>query len=252
MRLLLISSMVLLFGFSANAQQKRKFEFDPEISKYTLGVSAAIQTPAGDMAQRFGWNANLGGQFSYKNKKNLLFSVEGSFFFGDILNEDNILKNISTSSGSVIGIDGRFADVRFYERGYHLNFSFGKLFALASNTGSGFYVKGGPGFLEHKIRIEVIGNNLPQLTDDYKKGYDRLTNGLAFTESLGFMYMSNKRLINFFIALESTQAFTKNRRIFNFDTMEKDTHSRIDMLHGIRAGWIILLYKRTPAEYYYN
>jgi hypothetical protein len=252
MRLFIICLLGLLYCVPVNAQSGKKPEYDPDNSKFTLGLSAGVQIPDGDMAKRFGWNSNLGGQFVFKNKKNLLFSAEGSFVFGDILHENKILDQISTQSGNIIGADGRFADIRFYERGYNLNLSFGKLFTLSSKQGSGFYVKGGIGFLEHKIRIEVIGNNVPSLTDEYKKGYDRLTNGISFTEFAGFMYLGNTRLINFFIGVESTQAFTKNRRIFNFDTMEKDARSRVDILHGIRAGWIIMLYKRKPAEYYYN
>jgi len=252
MRRFIISLIAFLYVAFAFGQQRKKQDFDPEISKYSLGLSAALQIPGGDLASRFGWNSNLGAHLNFKNKKNLLFSLEGAFLFGNILHESGILNSISTSSGNVIGVDGRFADIRFYERGYTLTASFGKLFPLSPKQGSGFFVKAGPSFLEHKIRIEVIGNTVPALSGEYQKGYDRLTNGFAFQESIGFLYLSNSRLINFFLCAESVQAFTKNRRIFNFDTIEKDNSSRLDILYGLRAGWIILLYKRKPAEYYYN
>lgn len=243
---------LLTFSLSALGQSQKKTEYDPNISRFTLGVSYAMQFPGADLADRFGWNSNIGGSFTYKNPKNLLFSAEGSFIFGTIINEKGVLNNISTTSGNIIGVDGRFADIRFYERGYYLNASFGKLFSVLKGNGSGVYVKAGGGFLEHKFRIEVIGNNVPQLNSEYQKGYDRLTNGFFMSQSAGFMYLSNTRYINFFIGLESIQAFTKNRRAFNFDTMEKDNKARLDMLYGLRAGWIILLYKRKPDEFYYR
>jgi hypothetical protein len=56
---------------------------------------------------------------------------------------------------------------------------------------------------------------------------------------------------NFYIGIELMQAFTMNRRSYNFDTMETDYTKRTDLLFGLRAGWILPLYARAPKAYYY-
>lgn len=110
----------------------------------------------------------------------------------------------------------------------------------------------GAGFLEHKIRIDVDKDDVPELSGDYLKGYDRLTNGLALTEFIGYMHCGNNRLINFIFGFELTQAFTQNRRDFNFDQMKKDDNKRLDLLYGIKLGWFFPLYRHAATSYYYN
>jgi hypothetical protein len=34
--------------------------------------------------------------------------------------------------------------------------------------------------------------------------------------------------------------------------MGPDNTKRIDLLYGIRLGWIVPLYKQAPQEYYFN
>jgi hypothetical protein len=99
--------------------------------------------------------------------------------------------------------------------------------------------------LQHKIRIEVVDNTIPQLFGDYKKGYDRLTNGIALSQYVGYFYMGNRRTVNFSLGLEIMEAFTKNRRDYNFDTMEKDDHLRMDLLIGLRLNWSIPFYSKN-------
>jgi hypothetical protein len=64
--------------------------------------------------------------------------------------------------------------------------------------------------------------------------------------------MDNQRLANFYVGLEAIQGFTQSRRDLNFDTGISDTQPRLDMLFGIRAGWVIHLYSREPQLYYSN
>ena len=76
----------------------------------------------------------------------------------------------------------------------------------------------GGGFLQDKIRIHDGDNTAPQIHGDYKKGYDRLNNGWMLSGTVGYLYLSDSRLINFFIGLEFMQSWTKYRRARNFDT----------------------------------
>jgi hypothetical protein len=101
----------------------------------------------------------------------------------------------------------------------------------------------GAGFLQHKVRIQDDPTrNVPQLSKEYKKGYDRLTNGWALTQFIGYQKLANDRRLNFFFGIESMQAFTAGRRSFNFDTQSTDNDNRIDLSFGFRAGWILPFY----------
>jgi len=226
---------------------------DSSVSFAMLGGTFAYQLPGGDMALRFGNNFNVGGTFQWKTRTNWIFGVDGSFIFSDDVKESGVLDKIRTSQGFIIGEDGFYADVFMYERGFNFDAKAGKIFpVIGPNPNSGLMATLGVGLLQHKIRIEDKGNTAPQISEDYRKGYDRLTNGLSLTEFLGYINFSNRRLINFMAGFEFTQAFTKSRRDLDFDTMMQDTKSRLDLLFGIRAAWIIPFYKRTPREYYYN
>jgi hypothetical protein len=216
-----------------------------------VGVGYGIYLPGGDMEKRFGWNSMIGIDALYKTKKNWLFGFSGGFLFGDDIKEEGLLDAISTSNGAVIGLDGLYAELRFYERGYHAGISVGKVIPFKKpNPNSGLVIFGGPGFIQHKIRIDDIGNTVPALRDEYKKGYDHLTNGFQFREFLGYIYFSNRQLINFYGGFEFIQGFTANRRDYNFDDLEKKDENRIDLLYGFRIGWVVPLYKKKPAAYY--
>ena len=161
------------------------------------------------------------------------------------------MKDISTDAGQIIGLDGLFAEVRVFERGYHISTTFGKIFSFRKpNPNSGIMVTAGPGFIQHKIRIEPIGNTVPQLEDEYLKGYDQLTNGLELRECIGYAYFSNVQLVNFFFGFEFIQGFTENRRDHNFDNPEHTEGKRLDLMYGIKLGWVLPLYKKKPAAYY--
>lgn len=216
-----------------------------------IGVSYGLFIPGSDLADRFGNASILGMNALYKTPKNLVFGFSGGFIFGSDVKEDGLLDSISTGSGQIIGLDGLYADVRVFERGYLISATFGKFFTFKSpNPNSGIMVTVSPGFIQHKIRIESIGNTVPQLRHDYKKGYDHLTNGFQLTEFIGYTYFSNRQLVNFYGGFEFIQGFTSNRRDYNFnDTGFKDD-KRLDLLYGFKLGWILPLYKKKPAPYY--
>jgi hypothetical protein len=217
---------------------------------------AGFDLSGGDMAKRFGSNYEAGAGFMFKTKTNWLFGFEATYLFGDRIKE-NPLNEILTEEGFLIGEDGLYADVRVTERGTKLPvFKAGRLFpskwGKRASVNSGWFALGGIGFLQHKINYEDVSNTAPQVRDEYKKGYDRLTNGLALTQNFGYMYLDVRRRINFFMELEFTEGFTKNRRDFNFNQMQKDTKNRFDLLAGVKIGWIFPAYKKLPQEYYYK
>jgi len=244
--------LICFLGFFADSKAQYNIR-DTTISFPMIGVSFAYQFPGGDMADRFGNNFNTGGVFLWKLQSNWILGVAGDFLFGDDVKENNILDKYRTPDGNIINENGQYATVLLYERGYKLEFRVGKIFpVIGPNKNSGIMANLGLGYFQHKIRIETPESKIPYLMDDYSKGYDRMSSGPAISEFIGYMNFGNNRLINFYAGLEFTQAFTKNRREINFDTGLKDDKSRLDLLFGVRIGWVFPIYKRAADKMYIN
>ncbi len=217
-----------------------------------ISFNTGYDIPAADMAKRFGPNLKAGLSFTIKWPHFFLLGADFNYLFSEKLNETGIFDNLKTSSGVIINRFGEIARIKLSERGFYAGIKAGKLFPrYGPNPHCGIIATFSAGMLQHKINIENDGNNVPQLLGDYTKGYDRLTNGLALQQFVGYMFMNNKGTYNFYAGLEFTQGFTQSRRSWDFDRQCRDTQKRIDLLFGIRAGWIIPLYRRMSTEYYY-
>ena len=243
---LLIAFILLPITLIAQSSVK-----DSSISMVMISPGIGLQMPGGDLAKRYGNNAVISMDVTYKNRKKWMLSAEGSFIFSNKIKEPNLFKYLINDQGLIIGDDGRYADIRVYERGYYITVSLGKLFNFKKpNPNSGVFVNAGGGYIQHKIRIEDFTKSVPAIRDDYKKGYDRLTNGFCLRESLGYLFISNYRLINCFIVADAIQGFTKSRRSYNFDDMTTDKKQRLDLLYGARFGWVLPLYRQAPEKFY--
>jgi hypothetical protein len=245
--LVLCTALAWSIGLSAQNQVRDSSLFNPHFS-----VSMAYQWPGGDLADRFGNSGSPGVGFHIKSRSNWYYGIQGNYIFGNRVNEPGLLSNLRTVNGEVLDDQGQIAVLFIQQRGFSVMLEGGKLIPVfGPNPNSGILLKGGVGLLQHRIRIEHQTNPIAQLEGEYEKGYDRLTNGLAVGQFVGYYHMSNNRLINFFAGIECQQAFTQNRRDFNFDTQTADTQQRFDLLLGIRAGWCLHLYRRISDEYFY-
>jgi len=228
-----------------------------------FGVSYAIQFTGNDMAKRFNTNYNVGGNFTYKTKKNWIYGFKGNFIWGGNVKQTNILDNIAQRNG-FINSNGKYEEeilmtddngtetkVFLGERGSSFFAFGGKVFSvLAPNSNSGFMIYGGAGLLQHKISIK-FQDKIVALSDNYKKGYDRFSMGFALNGFVGYLLMSDNRIFNFYGGFDITQGWTKNMRKFNFDTQKYDNKIYSDLLYGFRVGWIIRLNKRDKEQFYY-
>jgi hypothetical protein len=225
---------------------------DSSINIVTISPSYSYQFSYGDLSKRFGNHSSLGIKTNYQHYSGWVIGLNTNFIFGLNVKEDGVLDNISTSEGQIINQNGQFEDYTLLERGFDITLSGGRLFKIfGPNQNSGILLTAGAGLLQHKILIQNFDNKAPQITTPYKKGYDRLSNGLSTTQFIGYQYLDNKRLVNFFIGIEFTQGFTANRRSFNFDSGIKNSDKRLDLFHGLRIGWTLPLYNRAPEDYYY-
>jgi hypothetical protein len=220
--------------------------FNPHVT-----VGYGYSTPGGDLANRFGNNGSIEVGFHIKDKKNWYYGVQFNYLFGNKVHEPNLLSNLLTSRGEILDEQGQIATMFIQERGFNLFLQGGKLFpVIGPNKNSGLLITGGVGLIQHKIRIEHQEAKITQLEGEYLKGYDRLTNGLSVNQFIGYYHLSNNRLINFYIGAQATEGFTQSRREWNLDTQTQDNSKRLDMLFGLRAGWILNLYQRAPNDYY--
>lgn len=206
-------------------------------------LSYGYHFPGGDLQARFGSNFSIGTGLQLILPSNWVLGAESQFLFGQQVKTD-VLATLRSPEGYIFGLDGGTAEILLRERGFWFGANLGKLIPLVpGNPRSGLRLSLGAGLLQHKIRIQddpLV--SVPALSGEYKKGYDRLSNGLALQEFIGYQHFSINRRINFFIGLELTQGFTASRRDWNTDQMAREEGARFDLLYGIRAGWALPFY----------
>lgn len=245
---LLVFILILLFANVIFAQEKAVEKPLPNMLQVNFAYS--FQVPGGDLAERFGVSSSIGAGMQYMAGK-LIFGAEGELFFSGNIKED-VLAFMRTEDLAIIGNEREYTSVLLSERGWYAGVLGGAILPVFSESRrSGIRFSLGLGLLQHKIIIRDQAGEITQLMGDYKKGYDRLTNGLAIKEFIGYHYFSKNRLINIFAGLEFTQAFTKNRRDFNYDTIMRDDSNRLDLLQGFRIGWTLPFFYDADEKFYY-
>lgn len=244
--------LILYFVFAFTSIYSQAIR-DSAITFSMISGSYSFQIPGGDFDERFGNSSSVGPSFMVKTKHNFLFGADFDFIFGGKINQPGVFDSILPSNGKFVNQYGEYAKVLITERGFFLGGKVGKIIPVfKKNPNSGILLTLRAGLLQHKIRIDNENNNLPQLLGDYKKGYDRLTNGFSLTEFIGYMYFSRSKIANFYAGVEFYQAWTENRRTIDFPTMKHDDLKRHDYLYTIKIGWIIPILKRRPSEFYFD
>ena len=243
--------IILCLCFSLQLKTLAQSVKDSSFRILMVGVHFSGQLPKYDLEKRYGPNLSAGGSFIWKTKHNLLFSVEGSYFFGNNVRED-VVSSIRNDKGQITDNEGYPADLRLTQRGWNIYGNIGYVISkLGHNPNSGVFFTVGGGWMQHKVNLYDANKKVAAVNGDLKKGYDRLTGGFALTQFVGYKYISNNRIANCYFGFEFYEGFTKSLRGYNYDTGLADTQKRFDMLIGFRFGWILPLYKRTK-DFYYN
>jgi hypothetical protein len=210
------------------------------------------QFPFADLKENYGDNSSVGIHFLKKTQNNYLFGIDGAYIFGSKIKQEHLFDDIATENGEVINKDGLFANVLTYQRGFSTFINGGKAFLFDENNHSGIYLTGGLGYMQHKIRIQTQEDFIPQLDDDYKKGYDRLSGGLSMKLNVNYMYFSKKNNIKFFVGFEFIKGWTKNLRAYHFNEMMHTSDDfRNDIVFGIKSGIIIPIFRKNSEEFHY-
>lgn len=227
------------------------------VSDTTLAMSlfqfqGGFHGTGGDMGKMYGTHAFVGFSYAYKTKSNILLGFDGTFLFGNqVNNQDQLMAGIKTESGGIIGIEGEFVDVLVAMRGYTAGFYVGKIWPIfGPNPNSGLVAKIGLNYMEHRTYIEARQDDIPPIEGEYAKGYDRKRAGLALYEFIGYQHFSNSRFANFYVGLDFYQGFTTDYRSYNFDDMAPTNGDYFDTMIGFRVGWVIPVYRQVADKFY--
>ncbi len=242
-----VQVLALIF-FSVSALAQTKTTFVPK-QGYLFDVQYNIQNPGGDLADRFGWNSAIGIGARYKFESGWTAGVQYNWMFGNNVKEVNMFDSILGPSGEIIDKDGLFSVIRLNQRGHVMTFNGGRLFPmLKHNRNSGIYIEAGAGFMLHRIDIFASSLTVPQVTEAYEKGYDRLTGGYAFAQFIGYQHLDPKKRVNIQAGFSFQQAFTKSMRTVDFDTRTYNDQKRVDLVNGFRIGIMIPVYTKRLEE----
>lgn len=243
-------SFLMLNLFILSAQETKKADSSQSI--FFVRFEYGYYTVGGDWESHFSNSNFLGGRFGYKTRSNWQFGINGGIHFSSKVKSDGLLDGVINDAGDVIDSDGELVRLTYEQRGLSFFAQVGKVLPIiALNKNSGFIVEAGIGYFQHKIKIDYRDGTVFQLSENYLKGYDRLSTGLAFKQFIGYQYFGRRNLVNFYIGYELMQAFTKNRRGYNYDTREFDTAQKTDLLNGLKFGWTIPFRRRAAEEFYY-
>lgn len=216
---------------------------------FNFQFNYTYQIPEGDLALRFGPLHQVGAGVNLKTRNHWYFALQANYQFGYTVEEPGLFYFLTNSSGYITNTGGYPATYYLSQRGMSGIISAGRLFPLSlSNRNSGILVMVGGGYLLHKINIASPSNDIPTLTDELKRGYDRLTGGFALHQFVGYYFQSANRYFNFYVGVDLNQAFTKSFRGYNYDQRAFDNASRFDATNGLRVGWMIPIYLATKDE----
>lgn len=209
--------------------------------------------PSGDFEDRYENANSIGGEIGFKNFGNWQLSFSGAYLFSSRVKVNNLLDDVINANGDAIDSDGELVRLTYELRGQSYFLKVGRIFNefLSPNPNSGFLLTAGVGYLRHRIKVDYRDGTVYQLSEDRLKGYDRLSSGIAFNQFIGYQYYGKSNLFNFYLGLELMQAFTKNRRKYNYDSRSFDAGNKSDYFAGLRFGWVIPFRKRRAEEFYY-
>jgi hypothetical protein len=179
--------------------------------------------------------------------KGLSIASEYQLNFGSKVKED-VLAPYRNENGFVIGINGIGSNSFLRMRSNYLGLLIGQ---TLNNNGRGLKINVGGGLFSHYIRIVDDSRNLAIADNPYRKGFDRLTNGIAAKQELLYEYHGQDNNYHFNVGFSIIEGFTSPVRSINFDTGMPSPSERLDILYGIKLLWMIPLIKGSSEDVKY-
>ncbi len=227
---------------------------DSTITHFTLELRYQGLAPQNQMQDRYGYSSLVGIEGGVKFYNQWMLSTGLYGFFTDAVRETDMLNDLITDSGFLVTDDGQLVGVNIQGRGIAVPLKVGRMFSgpFAPNPNCGFYVEVGGQYLRHRIKTRPAGARVAGITNQYTKGYDRLSAGFGVVETLGYRYLSNRGGVNFSLGITASQNFTQGRRSIQFDTGQPYLSARRDDWVGFFASWIFPVYNKAPESVYYR
>ena len=268
---LIITLSIITLCYNATAQVK--FGVDT-LQCHMMSFSAGLLAPSsgqnslgltgGNMSDLYSSPyLDFSIEWSYKYPNGWMFDLVGDLWFG--MSDDNLqdrevrMGNVFTDGGLAMSWGGYDGQVTAYNRAMSLRPGIGKVIRLIpKNPNSGLLLMLNGGWFTQKTIFtqEFTQSPVPQLAGDYGKLYDHQRHGMMFTESIGFLYMSNYiTYVNLKVTFEVSQCFSWSTRPYQIDNLMglngKDNSRYFDLLYGIRLTWIFPFTGKTTYDYYY-
>jgi len=222
---------------------------------WLIGVGLSSNIPSGPWTDSFRENYSLSTSVGRKFANNVIVSGEWNYLFGgEVDNRAAILDNIVTQNGELLNANGSYAQININQRGTYFNLQVEKLFfSPEKNENSGWSIGAGAGYAWHWLNIDNVGNDSPQLINDYTAGYDRMSRGFLATQSIGYLYLSTNKLVNFKLSFELNEIWSKDLRKYNYPTGIISDETNLNLLYSLKLKWYLPIYLGGKTdEYYYN
>jgi len=205
---------------------------------WEVNMSYKSALPVGDLSLRYGYFNGAGLDIVYKTKHNYFFGIGNSLFFGRNVRDVDYVNFLKDENGYIFNDDGTPVFLNVSMRGSQWQGLFGKYIPIFKKTPQlALMLQCGAGFLQHRYLFSSTG--ALQFSSEYKKGYDRLSNGFAISQQIGINHFGLNRLINFKLGIEVTEAFTKNRRYYDYGTGGIDTKNYTDIIIAFKGSWVL-------------
>ncbi len=250
-RILFLLAFLVVTGNSFAQRNVR----DSIIGTPWVALHYGLNSPGGDLATKFGILNHLGSMAGYKTTKNWVFGFDGNFIFGNRIKIPSLLANLADDQGNITDANGDIALIVVTARGFNVNVMVGKVIPIWSpNQNSGIYVHAGIGYVQHKVRVETQDQVIPTLELEYRKGYDRYTTGVNLHQFVGYAFLANQGIFNFYGGFYAQEGFTYNRRDVFFDLPGEPVSKKqmFELQLGFKVGWFIPVYQRKPKDFYYD
>ena len=242
----MIRVFILFFILAYNYSYAQQREFKGFLIDYSY------QFPIAKLSEKFGNNSSIGINLINKTKTKIFYGIKGHYFFGGKIKDSTIFDNISTDNGFVIDGNGTFANILLLQEGLNVTTYAGYAIHLNEKNPTGVYISVGLGLLQHRIRIDTKNQYIPQLSNDYKQGYDQLTNGISTNFVIDYVYFEKNNRLKVFAGIDYTYALTKERRSYYFpDLSPPNNEFRNDQLFGIHIGIIVPVNRKNEEEFHY-